>query len=169
MKTLAIAALTLFGFTAGANAGIIYHFDFTNLSHNFSNFSLEITEPGYIQTTGLFPIAPPLATSVGYTVQNLGENVHGWFAFSNSGGSLTDSGFNFSSTSFLFEPAAASGGYYTSAGVYSGSVTGDVPSGGFNGRAQLTITDTSTATPEPSSFALLALGAAGILFRRLRH
>ena len=170
-KIAAFFAATALALLAGpASAAVTYHFDFfTGSSNPYAPFSLEITTPTYITTTGLAPLDTPRATTLGYDVKNFGENSIGWFGFSNAGGSLFDDVFSFSSTTILFAPDSWASNFFTAPGVYNGHVTGNAPGGGFsNSEGVLTIT---ASVPEPASWALFigGFGLTGAAMRRRRH
>ena len=150
-----------------------YSFSFTNLTDILSsttpygdpNFSVVVDEPTLIQTTGMTALTNPLPTSLGYTVNNFGENDLGWFIFSNSGGSIADTVLYFSHTTFDFTPHWPFPTDYLSAGSYIGWIDGNAiypatgSTHGFHGDASLTITDISRPpVPEPSSLMLLGTG-----------
>jgi hypothetical protein len=63
-----------------------YQFSFSNLSNGDADFSLNILTSGLITTTDFSPLATPLPTTLGYPVNNFGENHFGQFLFSNAGG-----------------------------------------------------------------------------------
>ncbi len=166
-----LLSVTLAG---SANAAVRYTFDFFNLEPYlvgfgaFDDFSLTLEVPDYITVTGMNPLGgDPLPTSLGYSVWNAGMNRFGEFAFSETGGSMSDSGATFSNTLFDFLPSTASTNYIRAPGVFAGLVFGNSPKGAFRGNAQLTVTDT-LAVPEPGTWAVMILGfgVVGLMLRR---
>ena len=155
-----------------AAASILYDFSFTDISGGYADFALHYVEPTYITVTGMGPVAAQ-STSVGYDVLNFGASKQGMFAFSNTGGVITDSGATFTSTTFIFLPGSLAVAYLTSPGVYGGTILGNASHGSFGGDAQLTITDTSISSggvPEPATWALMlaGFGLVGFTLRRRR-
>jgi hypothetical protein len=122
------------------------------------DFSLTIDEPNLISTTSFGPLPTPLATPLGYSVVNFGEDAEGDFLFSNSGGAFFDGGVEFSLTTFLFK----GDGNFAGLGTQTSTIEGNDPSL-FFGVGSLTVTDLTPAatTPEPSSFMLLGTGILG--------
>jgi hypothetical protein len=168
ISAVAVACIAV---AAPASANIVYDFSFKGLSNGDADFSLEVVSPTYLTTSGLAALPGALPTSLGYDVLNFGTNNIGWFGFSNSGGSLGDGGFGYSSTSFLYTPAVNHPGYITAPGVYAGDVNGNAPFA-FSGSATLTVTDTSLtgSVPEPMTWTLMiaGFGLAGVALRRRR-
>lgn len=162
-----------------------YTFSFTNLasgSTTYPGFTLTIPESGLIGTTGLQSLSTPLSTPFGYTINYFGENSSGLFLFSNddSIATITDSTISFSPDSFSFFPNNAYS-TYLSPGDYLGTAggNGDPNVSLTAGDVSLSIAAVSgtgptgpgpSATPEPSTFALLGtglLGFGGIVRRRI--
>ncbi len=170
---LAIGILCTALLTAPASAAVIYKFDFSNLSGVQSgtgnDFSITLTYSDYVQTSSMTPITGPAqSTTLGYSVLYTGTNSIGWWGFDDDGSASIENGFySFGSgsqyLSFLFEPAPYQSNYYSTPGVYIGSVSGNAPSY-FNGSAQLTITQ----VPEPGTLALTGLALAGLAASRRR-
>ena len=168
-----------------ALASVTYTFDFTDLNNDNQiinapapDFSVTLTYPGFVTTTGLFAIAgDSLPTTLGYSVIGAGTNSLGWWGFAdNTDNLLTDDSYGFVGGSFLFTPSASSytTSYFTAPGTFTGSVTGSYPItlpdyngwSSFQGNATLTISE--TGVPEPSSAWLLAAGLVAILVYRRR-
>jgi hypothetical protein len=150
MRTAGLAlALAFCAQIGSSHADVTYDFAFTNLRLEFGSqtplpsFNVSITEPDFITTTGLTPLSNPVSTPL-YVVNNFGTNMIGNFAFSQSGGSISDPGIVvFSDTTFAFIPTLASLHYITSPGTFNGFVEGNAmppPNGAFSGTAVLTAT-----------------------------
>src|SRR5262249_47856600 len=149
MRTAGLAlALSFCAQVGSSHADVTYDFAFTNL-HSFPppgggplpSFDVSITEPDFITTTGLNPLSNPVSTPF-YVVNNFGTNILGEFAFSQSGGSITDSGISFSDTTFAFDPTFNSLHYITSPGTFDGLIAGNVgpgPNSAFLGTAVLSV------------------------------
>src|SRR5215470_13709282 len=104
MRTAGLAvALSFCAQIGSSHADVTYDFAFTNLHLKFGSqaplpsFNVSITEPDFITTTGLNPLTNPVSTPF-YVVNNFGTNILGQFAFSQSGGSISDSTISFSDT-----------------------------------------------------------------------
>lgn len=143
---------------ASASATVSYNFKVSNLmlqqGKTAADFSIVITEPNYLTSTGLSALPAALPTTLGYNVVNFGTNNSGWFGFSQSGGNLTDFGFVFSDTSFIFQSSSLSS-YVTAPGVFAGGISGDAPYY-FTGTGVLTVTNSSV--PEPTTWAMMVCG-----------
>jgi hypothetical protein len=165
-------------------ASVTYTFEFTDINDQNTiiqnpkpDFSLVLTYPGFVTTTGLFAIGgSPLPTPLGYSVISAGTNTQGWWGFSNNtDNTLTDTGYGFVGGSFLFEPSAWVTSYLTTPGTWDGTVTGNdaisIPGftgfSSFDGDATLTITE--TGVPEPSTAWLFAAGLLAILASPIRR
>jgi hypothetical protein len=149
MRTASLALTLSFCAQIGSShADVTYDFAFTNLHLQFGSqaplpsFDVSITEPDFITTTGLNPLSNPVSTPF-YVVNNFGTNMIGEFAFSQSGGSISDPGVVvFSDTTFAFIPFIAAAHYITSSGTFNGSVEGNVgpgPNSAFLGTAVLSV------------------------------
>lgn len=164
-------------------ASVTYTFDFTDMNNANTiinapepDFSLTLTYPGFVTTTGLFAIAGnPLPTTLGYSVIGAGTNTLGWWAFANNtDNALSDDEFSFVGGSFLFLPSSFTTSYFTTPGTFEGSVSGSAPISipGFTGysdfQGNATLTITESGVPEPSSAWLFAAGLAAILVSRRR-
>lgn len=155
-------------------AGVTYTFDFTDInSQNLltpdpkPDFSITLTYPGFVTTTGLSPIeGGPLPTSLGYSIITAGSNSLGWWGFADNTIANFDSheGFGFVGGSFLFQPNTVDS-YFTAPGTYAGYVSGNDPTA-FQGNATLTITE--TGVPEPPTIWLLSVGLAAIAVSQRR-
>lgn len=181
MKRLVKSLLIVLSLTAPTVtlASIIYSFEFYNIGGGGNtldpnpkpDFSLTLTYPGFVTTTGLSAIeGSPLSTTLGYSVTDAGTNTLGWWGFAyGTGGTITDGNFAFSGQSFLFQPLSWTTDYFTSPGTFAGTVVGNDAYNGsdfngyaaFNGNATLTISD--SAVPEPSPGWLLVAGLVGVL------
>jgi hypothetical protein len=120
LSAFALALALLFCVQIGCSqADVVYNFAFTNLSGDtggVTSFNISITEPDFITMTGMSPLSAPVSTPL-YVVNNFGTNIHGWFAFSNTGGAIIDvPGVSFSSTTFDFKPIPDLSNYITSPG-----------------------------------------------------
>ena len=160
-----------------------YTFSFTNLAAGpttYPDFTLTVDQPSLITTTGLQSLGTPLSTPFGYDINNFGENSSGLFLFSDdTTATIDDSTISFSPDSFSFFPND-SFSTYLGLGNYLGTVQGNgspnisLTAGDISlSIAQVTGTGPTgppTATPEPSTFALLGtglLGFAGVVRRRI--
>src|SRR5215831_1617359 len=151
MRTAGLAlALSFCAQVGSSHADVTYDFAFTNL-HSFPppgggplpSFDVSITEPDFITTTGLNPLSNPVSTPF-YVVNNFGTNIIGDFAFSQSGGSISDPGMvDFSDTTFAFIPSIGAPNYITFPGTFNGSVNGNTgmppPNSAFSGTAVLSV------------------------------
>lgn len=164
---------------APAQAAVDYRFDFTvtTPAEEEIDFGFTLTYDDYVVTTGMnvLPVAQP-TTPLGYPVAYAGTNVLGWWGFDDDGlavmhdlfFSFGNPGLPFGLSAFLFQPDDSFGidAYITSAGVYSGTGTGNALHGegarlvtfSF---AQLTVSERFDV-PEPTTIMLLALGLAAL-------
>jgi hypothetical protein len=153
MRTAGLAvALSFCAQIGSSHADVTYDFAFTNLHLQFGSqgplpsFNVSITEPQFITTEGLMPLSNPVPTPF-YVVNNFGTDMIGQFAFSQSGGSISDDdGFagvvEFSDTTFAFTPTTSIRHYITSPGTFNGFVEGNAmpaPNGAFTGTAVLSV------------------------------
>jgi hypothetical protein len=154
-------------------ASVTYTFDFTDINSQDllqpnpkPDFSLTLTYPGFVTTTGLNAIeGGPLSTTLGYSVTSAGTNSLGWWGFAdNNSAFLTDTGFGYVGGSFLFQPSTVNS-YFTAPGSFVGYVMGNDPSS-FDADATLTITE--TGVPEPSTVWLFTAGLVAIAVSRRR-
>ena len=170
MRTASLAlTLSFCAHIGSSHADVTYDFAFTNLQLTFvpqtlPSFDVSITEPDFITTTGLNPLSNPVSTPF-YVVNNFGTNMIGQFAFSQSGGSISDPGhIAFSDTTFAFTPSILAAHYITSPGTFNGSVDGNVgpgPNSAFMGTAVL-----SVSVPAPivgAGLPGLILASGGLL------
>ncbi|MGH8318303.1 MAG: PEP-CTERM sorting domain-containing protein [Steroidobacteraceae bacterium] len=165
-------------------ASVTYTFEFTGINdQNLSiqnpkpDFSLTLTYPRFVTTTGLFAIeGSPLPTTLGYSVIGAGTNSLGWWGFAdNTDNTLSDTGYGFVGGSFLFQPFAYTTSYLTTPGTFEGTVIGndtiDIPGfygySAFAGDATLTISE--PGVPEPSTVSLFAVGLVAVLVSRRRN
>src|SRR5215510_1608405 len=132
MRTAGFAlALSFCAQIGSSHADVTYDFAFTNLRLVASlgplpSFDVSITEPDFITTTGLNPLSNPVSTPF-YVVNNFGTNDIGWFAFSQSGGSISNTPLiSYSDTTFSFAPKPPFNSihYITSPGTFDGGVDG---------------------------------------------
>ena len=173
----------LLGDLPASPLSVTYDFYFSQLREgpsntpvSFPDFSLQLTYPSYVTTTGVRNTPVPLPTSFGYDVNFVYTNVLGWWAFSpDAGASIDDdTGFGFDDASFLFSPVPTRVGYFTAPGTYFGKVVGNAPytPGGpaysIQGLATLVITETLAPVPEPTSLLLVGSGVI-VLFGRYRR
>lgn len=158
-------------------ASVTYTFDFTDLdnSNPTPDFSLTLTYPEFVTTTGMMDIVGnPLPTTLGYSVVRAGTNSLGWWGFGAAGGGLlTDSGFGYVGQSFLFQPFSSTTSYLTTPGAFEGGVMGvegsliGVGPSDFSGNATLTITE--TGVPEPPVVWLLSVGLVALVVSQHRN
>lgn len=134
-------------------------------------FSFAFEMADYITTTGLFPLPASVAVP-GYNLIVGGTNSGGDWVFGISGVGINDlfpTAITVPGEWNMVLAGSSRGGFITAPGVVSFSTAAafvGVPSPDdiYLGTALLRVTDSSvTEVPEPSSFALLAIGAAALI------
>lgn len=150
-----------------ANAGVIYQFDFYELSNDASDFSITLNFDDYVTTSGLASLAAPKDTSLGYSVLYAGTNNLSWWLFGSTSAPIINDFFaSFSPESFLFLPLEPQSDYFISDGEYLGRVAGNVLGIGFSALARLTLTSDTASVPLPGTLLLFVIGLAGVGFSR---
>lgn len=167
------------GTSGAASGGVTYEFHFTqlkaDLNVSFPNFSIKLTYPNYVATTGVSRSPTTITTPLGYNVNYVHTSRLGWWGFSQGNDAqIADSHYLFGNASFLFLPAAPLESYFGQPAVIAGQVVGSVadPASntrtGFGGLATLVVRDSPAPVPEPTSILLVASGAGALVMRYRR-